>query len=176
MRLPIRTAIWSIYLILYRYGKSSTGLCPADRQSLLRLPLNSISIHQTPYQYIHQLLFLLFTQIFAFWPSLFLSFICNWYLLTKLLIASHLLLGLKAKYLLGQFLLLWTNCSEVKALWSWDALPEKCPYLELFWSAFSLIWTEFEKNNSEYGHFLRSYDFNGALVISWEDKVKIVRV
>ena len=52
-------------------------------------------------------------------------------------------------------------------------LREKCPYLELFWSAFSCIQNEYgeilriysysvrmlenaEKNNSEYGHFLRS--------------------
>ena len=53
------------------------------------------------------------------------------------------------------------------------SLHEKCPYLELFWSAFSRIRTEFREifrispysvqmlentnqNNSEYGHFLRS--------------------
>ena len=51
------------------------------------------------------------------------------------------------------------------------ALREKCPYLELFWSAFSDIRTEYgeiriispysvqmrenaNKNNSKYGHFL----------------------
>ena len=44
---------------------------------------------------------------------------------------------------------------------------KKCLYSELFWSAFSRIWTENAKNaekmrenedqnNSEYGHFLRS--------------------
>ena len=47
-------------------------------------------------------------------------------------------------------------------------LSEKCPYSELFWSAFPLIWTEYgeilhispysfrentDQNNSEYGHF-----------------------
>ena len=52
-------------------------------------------------------------------------------------------------------------------------LHEKCPYSELFWSAFSRIWTEYgeilcispysarmrentDQNHSEYGHFLRS--------------------
>ena len=53
------------------------------------------------------------------------------------------------------------------------ALREKCPYSELFWSAFSRIRAEYgeilcispysirmrenaDQNNSEYGHFLRS--------------------
>ena len=52
------------------------------------------------------------------------------------------------------------------------SLRKKCPYLELFWFAFSRIRTEYEEirsispysvrmrknvgqNNSEYGHFLR---------------------
>ena len=52
-------------------------------------------------------------------------------------------------------------------------LREKCPYSQLFWSAFSHIRTEYgeilrvptysvripentDQNNSEYGHFLRS--------------------
>ena len=47
------------------------------------------------------------------------------------------------------------------------ALHEKCPYSELFWSAFSRIWTEYreilrknaDQNNSEYEHFLRSVDW-----------------
>ena len=51
------------------------------------------------------------------------------------------------------------------------ALREKCPYLELFWSTFSCVRTEYgeilcispysvqmlentDQNNSEYGHFL----------------------
>ena len=51
-------------------------------------------------------------------------------------------------------------------------LSEKCPYSELFWSAFSRIWTKYDKcglfsstgesadkNNSEYGHFLFSVIF-----------------
>ena len=55
------------------------------------------------------------------------------------------------------------------------ALREKCPYLELFWPAFSLIQIEYRKirslspysvrmrqnadlNNSEYGHPLRSVE------------------
>ena len=58
-------------------------------------------------------------------------------------------------------------------LFSIMILREKCLYLELFWSAFSCIRTEYEEilrispysvrirenteeNNSEYGHFLRS--------------------
>ena len=53
------------------------------------------------------------------------------------------------------------------------SLRKKCPYSELFWSAFSRIWTEYreiwrislywvrmwenmDQNNSEYGHFSRS--------------------
>ena len=53
------------------------------------------------------------------------------------------------------------------------SLPKKCPYLELFWSAFSHIRIEYgelrsifpysvrmrengDQNNSEYGHFSRS--------------------
>ena len=58
---------------------------------------------------------------------------------------------------------------------NWETtLRENCPYLELFWSAFSHIRTEYGEirsiispysvrmrenayqNNSEYGHFLRS--------------------
>ena len=51
-------------------------------------------------------------------------------------------------------------------------LREKCPYLELLWSTFSRIWTEYgeirrapylvrmpentDQNNAEYGHFLCS--------------------
>ena len=55
-------------------------------------------------------------------------------------------------------------------------LREKCPYSELFWSAFSRIWTEYgeilcispylaqmwenvDQNNSKYGHFLCSVRF-----------------
>ena len=57
-------------------------------------------------------------------------------------------------------------------------LREKCPYLELFWSAFSRIRTEYgeilrispysvrmqenaDQNNSEYRHFLRNVTFCG---------------
>ena len=53
------------------------------------------------------------------------------------------------------------------------ALRKKCPYLQLFWSVFSRIWTEYgevlrispysvrmrentDQNNSEYEYFLRS--------------------
>ena len=37
------------------------------------------------------------------------------------------------------------------------ALREKCPYWELFWSAFSHIRTKnIDQNNSEHGHFLHS--------------------
>ena len=55
------------------------------------------------------------------------------------------------------------------------ALRKKCPYSELFWSAFSRTWTEYgeilrispysvrmrenaDQNNSENGHFSRSED------------------
>ena len=58
-----------------------------------------------------------------------------------------------------------------------QSLRKKCPYSELFWSAFSRIWTEYreilyispyslqirenaDQNNSECGHFLRSDAFN----------------
>ena len=52
-----------------------------------------------------------------------------------------------------------------------NPLREKCPYFELFWSAFSRIWTAYgesifpysgqtrenkDQNNSDNGHFLRS--------------------
>ena len=54
-----------------------------------------------------------------------------------------------------------------------NTLRKKCRYTELFWSAFSRIWTEYgeilrispysvrmrenaDQNNSEYGHFLRN--------------------
>ena len=57
------------------------------------------------------------------------------------------------------------------------ALRKKCPYLELFWSVFSRIRTEYgeirsislysvrmrenvDQNNSKYGHFLRSAESN----------------
>ena len=48
------------------------------------------------------------------------------------------------------------------------SLHKKCPFSELFWSAFSRIWTEYgapysvrmrenaDQNNSEYGHLLSS--------------------
>ena len=44
------------------------------------------------------------------------------------------------------------------------ALRKKCPYSELFWSAFSRIRTFWmrenaDQNNSEYGHFSRSVVF-----------------
>ena len=59
------------------------------------------------------------------------------------------------------------------------SLLEKCSYLELFWSAFFRIWTEYlqtlrispysvwmrenaDQNNSEYGHFSRSALLNIA--------------
>ena len=36
-------------------------------------------------------------------------------------------------------------------------LREKCPYLQLFWSVFSIrMWENTDQNNSEYGHFLHS--------------------
>ena len=43
-----------------------------------------------------------------------------------------------------------------KLLRSRVALREKYPYLELFWSVFSLIRTEYGPEQLEYGHFLRS--------------------
>ena len=70
----------------------------------------------------------------------------------------------------------------LKELWSISgfqgrvALDGKCPYLELFWTSFSCIWTEHgeirsipppylvqmrknaDQNNSEYGHFSRSVE------------------
>ena len=69
-------------------------------------------------------------------------------------------------------------------------LPEKCPYSELFWSAFSRIWTEYgeirsvfpysgrmrenaNQSNSEYGHFLCSaiYCFRVSLIYIFHLKV-----
>ena len=66
-------------------------------------------------------------------------------------------------------------------------IVQKCPYSELFWSAFSCIRTEYgemlhispysvrirenvDQNNSEYKHFLRS-----ALFLLLYEKVKIVK-
>ena len=63
------------------------------------------------------------------------------------------------------------------------SLCEKCPYSELFWSAFSRIWTEYgeilrispysvrmlknvDQNNYEYGHFLHSV----FIIKSFENK------
>ena len=56
---------------------------------------------------------------------------------------------------------------------SFKTLRKRCPYSKLFWSAFSLFWSEYwkiqsispcliqtrenaDQNNFEYGHFLRS--------------------
>ena len=66
-------------------------------------------------------------------------------------------------------------------LWKYESIYEsntatKCPYSELFWSAFSRIWTEYgeifrispysvqmkenaDQNNSEYWHILRILQF-----------------
>ena len=70
-----------------------------------------------------------------------------------------------------------------KAAWgSFPKLRNKCPYSELFWSAFSCIrieygeirsispysvqmWEKADKNNSEYGHFWPSANF--ACGIKW---------
>ena len=58
------------------------------------------------------------------------------------------------------------NMPEKTSHWlSLYSLPKKCPYSELFWSAFSRIRTEYEQirsnenadqNNSKYEHFPRS--------------------
>ena len=62
------------------------------------------------------------------------------------------------------------------------AMHEECPYLELFWSVFSRIWTEngeigsissyslrmrenTDQNNSKYGQFLRSVKGKAFLLI-----------
>ena len=61
-------------------------------------------------------------------------------------------------------------------------MHEECPYLELFWSVFSRIWTEngeigsissyslrmrenTDQNNSKYGQFLRSVKGKAFLLI-----------
>ena len=66
------------------------------------------------------------------------------------------------------------------------ALRKKCPYLELFLSVFSRIWTEYgeilrispysvrmrentDQNNSEYIHFLRSEVYETSLLIFNDD-------
>ena len=63
-----------------------------------------------------------------------------------------------------------------------SSLSEKCPYSEIFWSAFSRIRTEYgeilrissysvrmrentDQKNSEYGHFLRSAYY---MIVSWK--------
>ena len=63
-----------------------------------------------------------------------------------------------------------------------STLRKKCPYSELFWFAYSRIWTEYgeilrispysnrmrknvDQNNSEYGHFLRSANVNAFTLL-----------
>ena len=76
-----------------------------------------------------------------------------------------------------QFSLNFIGNTSVCFLTTWRiSLRENCPYSELFWSAFSRIWTEYgevlhispysvrtqenaNQNNSEYGRFLRSVLF-----------------
>ena len=82
--------------------------------------------------------------------------------------------SLRIKY--QQWLSINTNQSVNEALHAKTSFCVKCPHPELFWSAFSLIQTEYEEilrisphsvgmrentdqNNSEYGHFLRSARF-----------------
>ena len=65
------------------------------------------------------------------------------------------------------------NVFAMQCQYQYNWLREKCPYLELFWSAFFRIWTKYgeilcipaysvrmpknaDQNNSEYRHFLRS--------------------
>ena len=72
--------------------------------------------------------------------------------------------------------------------YNWPELREKCPYSELFWSAFSRIWTDYgeilrispylvrmrenaDQNNCEYGHILRSVENYVSIICSgnsWE--------
>ena len=83
-----------------------------------------------------------------------------------------------------------TNISDSPILTStcvcvrgWETLREKCPCSELFWSAFSRIWTEHgeilrifpyaawmrenaDQNNSEYVHFSRSEKLNFWKILS----------
>ena len=50
-------------------------------------------------------------------------------------------------------------------------MREKCPYSELFWSAFS-VWENADQNNSEYGLFLRSGLHTDTLINEKFDKKK----
>ena len=57
--------------------------------------------------------------------------------------------------------------------YSEQALSEKCPYLKIFWSIFSRIWTEYGEiirntgqKNSKYGHFLRSKEVDYSDVLA----------
>ena len=71
----------------------------------------------------------------------------------------------------------------------WRALREKCPYLELFWSAFSRIRTEYgetrsicknsvqmreiaDQNNSEYEHFLSTEAYISEATVSSMNKLQ----
>ena len=72
-------------------------------------------------------------------------------------------------------------------------LSKKCPYSELFWSAFSRIWTEYgdirsislysvqmgenaDQNNSEYGHFSRrDVHFRSVFTIQYSEPI-LVRI
>lgn len=145
MKFPTRKTILPMYLSFYRYGKISTKLFLADHWSLLRLPLNykddiffsTITFHHhfpsiqcasssrlcvcdarhsntfISRSYCSSL------KYFTFWPNFW-----YWYLLARLLITSYLLLVLNGKYFAAQLLLLWTNCFELKALWSWDGCDD----------------------------------------------------
>ena len=70
-------------------------------------------------------------------------------------------------------------------------MPKKCPYSELFWSAFSRLRTEYgeirsmspysvrmrenaDQNSSEYGHFLRSERQRYLIVEIQKFKVKLI--
>ena len=67
---------------------------------------------------------------------------------------------------------------------TYDALREKCPYSELFWSVFSGIWMRsvstylirlrenMDQNNSKNRHFSRSDGYHCILINEWIKRYK----
>ena len=95
------------------------------------------------------------------------NILAQWVL--KRVLSQTLDLYVKNRYMLYCFILSFRE-KNMKH-YSYHSLCEKCPYSELFWSAFSCIrpqrycispysvwmWTNADKNNSECEHFSRSH-------------------
>ena len=118
-----------------------------------------------------------FKLLFYFYVILFIVFdICSTYFICNMLDVNRIL---KLYFILSEnkkrnyyYYYYYFKPHNFKALARYS-LRKKCPYSELFWSAFSRIWSEYgerlcissysvqmreneDQNNSEYGHFSRS--------------------